>query len=877
MKWITSLLGNYNEKELKKLWKIVPHINEKEESLKKLSDDELKAQFATWKAMLTEHPEKVDDLMIDVFAGVKNACRRLVGHQYDIRGNQETWEIKHHYDVQLVGGIVLHQGKIAEMKTGEGKTLVCTLPVILNALTGRGVHVITVNDYLAERDADWMKPLYEFCGLSVGVIIHGKDQEQRREAYMSDITYGTNNEFGFDYLRDNMAQNPNHLVQRDLHFAIVDEVDSILVDEARTPLIISAPAEESTDKYTKYSQLIPRLKEDEHYIIEIKHKSVHLTESGITEMEKLLGVSNIYTEAGFSEVHHIEQALKAQVIMQKDIDYVVKDDQVIIIDEFTGRMMDGRRFSDGLHQALEAKERVAIQRESKTLATITFQNYFRLYQKLSGMTGTAETEAEEFAKIYRLDTIVIPTNRPITRKDLPDKIFQNERGKFLALAQEVRKLHGKGQPVLVGTISIEKSETLSALLHREAIPHKVLNAKYHESEAEIVSQAGQKGAVTIATNMAGRGTDIKLGEGVKDLGGLAILGTERHESRRIDNQLRGRSGRQGDPGFSQFYVAMSDDLMRRFGGDRMGSVMARLNLPETESIENSFISKSVENAQKKIEGFHFDARKHVVQYDDIINIHREKIYGQRRRLLNSEHIFEDLQSLIIELVAQTVDQNLLSENYDQTWDLEVLYEAVEAIIKKPLPVAIKEKIQEQHTRAEIKEILRPYIFECWETKIQKLPEEQVIYLTRHIILRSIDELWLDHIDEMTHLRDRVALSGYAQRDPIMEYKSEAFRMFGLMQRQIRLVAVSNLFRIDFSDHIKFEEADYSQAQTNQDEIEASLENTGEFAVNAMSSSGLSKVISGARRLADPIHNTNDGLTRQQRRDLERKEKKAKKK
>ncbi len=547
---LDSVFGNYNAKQVKKYAQKVIPINKLEEEFQKLSDDELKAKFAEWKEFLTTNPDKTDEKLTEVFAGVKNAARRICGKSFPIRGVEEEWRMVH-YDVQLIGGMVLHDSKIAEMKTGEGKTLVCTAPVILNALTGRGVHLITVNDYLAARDAEWMKPLYDFCGLSVGVVIHGITNDERRDAYAADITYGTNNEFGFDYLRDNMAQSSEQLVQRDLHFAIVDEVDSILIDEARTPLIISAPAEESTEKYANHAFIAKDLIENEDYNLDIKAKQVTLTEAGIAKVESKLGVGNIFTETGFDEVHHIENALKAKVVFQPDKDYVVSEDgQILIVDEFTGRLMPGRRFSDGLHQALEAKENVEIQRESKTLATVTFQNYFRLYEKLAGMTGTAETEAEEFAKIYKLDTIVIPTNRPISRKDLGDKIFKNEKGKFIALAKTVKELHEKGQPVLVGTINIDKSELLSRLLTSQGIKHEVLNAKQHEREAEIVANAGHAGAVTIATNMAGRGTDIKLDDESKEAGGLVILGTERHESRRIYNQLRGRAGRQGDPFFT---------------------------------------------------------------------------------------------------------------------------------------------------------------------------------------------------------------------------------------------------------------------------------------------------------------------------------------
>lgn len=832
-KFIDKLFGNYNEKRLNRIKKIIPSIVKQEEKFQSLTDEELKTKFQNWKTFLTKNPEKVDEKLIEVFAGVKNAARRICNQKFEIKGHEEEWNMIP-YDVQLIGGMVLHEGNISEMKTGEGKTLVCTLPVILNALTGKGVHVITVNDYLASRDAEWMTPLYEFCGLSVGVITNEKTAEERKEAYNYDITYGTNNEFGFDYLRDNMAQNPKQIVQRDLHFAIVDEVDSILIDEARTPLIISTAAEESTDKYLTYARLVEKLKENEDYNIDFKDKQASLTESGIKKIEKLLGIENIFTESGFEEVHHIESALKALAIMKKDQDYVVRDNQILIVDEFTGRLMAGRRFSDGLHQSLEAKEKVEIQRESKTLATITFQNYFRLYEKLAGMTGTAETEAEEFAKIYKLDTIVIPTNKPIQRLDLSDKIFKNEAGKFQALIAEVKKLHEKGQPVLVGTINIDNSELLSQELTKHNIPHEVLNAKQHEREAEIVSKAGQKGAVTIATNMAGRGTDIKLGKDVKELGGLAILGTERHESRRIDNQLRGRSGRQGDLGFSQFYVAMTDSLMQRFGGDRMSSLMERLGLPDDEAIENKMISRSVENAQKKIEGFHFDSRKHVVQYDDVMNIHREKIYAQRKKLLGSNTILDDIEIMIQELIVQIVKMHCTRPEFDSSWDTKEVFEIMQSLhISEKNPLKLEELENFQH-RSEMIESLQNYLLLAWDEKREEYPETQVDEISKQIILRSIDELWLEHIDQMTHLRDRVALSGYAQKDPIMEYKAEAFRMFASLTKNIRHTSISNLFRVEFAQRVEFKETDFSDLNTNSDIIDKTLENTGEFDVNSSS-------------------------------------------
>ncbi len=816
-----KVFGSYNSREIKKLEKIIPKIHKAEEKFAGFSNEDLQKQFADWKAELTENPEKVDDKMIEIFAGIRNAASRLVGKKFEVSGNEQEWNMVH-YDVQLIGGIVLHQGKIAEMKTGEGKTLVCTLPVILNGLTGKGVHVVTVNDYLAKRDAEWMKPLYDFCGLTTGVVVHGIEGQDRKDAYLADITYGTNNEFGFDYLRDNMVQREEDMVQRELNYAIVDEVDSILIDEARTPLIISAPAEESTEKYLKYARFVPNLVENIDYNVDLKMKAVTLTPEGIAKMEKFLGVDNIYTDAGFDEVHHIENALKAQIIFEKDRDYVVKDGEVLIVDEFTGRIMPGRRYSDGLHQALEAKENVEIQRESKTLATITFQNYFRLYKKLAGMTGTAETEAEEFAKIYSLDTIVIPTNKPIARQDFPDKIFKNERGKFTAIAREVKKLHEKGQPVLIGTVSIEKSEALSEALKFAGIPHNVLNAKQHAREAEIVQNAGQKGAVTIATNMAGRGTDIKLGEGVRELGGLAILGTERHESRRIDNQLRGRAGRQGDPGFTQFYVSMTDDLMRRFGGEKMSRMMETLGIPEDEAIQNKMISNSVRNAQKKIEAFHFDARKHVVQYDDVMNVHREKIYSLRRRLLKSADIHEDLEEIFAGFVETIVDNHILTNRIDVQTNVREIAEIFAGLWADTEIDSLEEKIKELGNKEDIKEFLKNLLREKWEQKKKEFPPEEENQILRYILLKSIDELWLNHINDMTNLRDRVSLSGYAQKDPVMEYKREAFLMFKDLLFNIRRTAITNLFLVQISRNFEMETTDYSDAETNADQIEGNL-------------------------------------------------------
>lgn len=821
-KLFNNVFGSYNERQIKKLNPSIERIKSREPHFDKMSDEELKTQFQKWKSELSKEPQKVDEKLEDVFAAIKSVAKRLLGKKFPVRGKDQEWNMVH-YDVQLIGGIILHQGKITEMKTGEGKTLVCTLPVILNALTGKGVHIVTVNDYLAQRDAEWMTPLYEFCGLTTGVIINSKDNNERKEAYKADITYGTNNEFGFDYLRDNMAQDPKELVQRPLHYAIVDEVDSILIDESRTPLIISAPAEESTKKYEQYAQIIPQLEENEDYNIDLKQKVSTLTEKGVAKLENILKIENVFTEKGFDEVHHIENALRARVIFEKDRDYVVQNDQVIIVDEFTGRLMPGRRFSDGLHQALEAKERVQIQRESKTLATITFQNYFRLYEKLAGMTGTAETEAEEFIKIYSLDTLVIPTNKPIARDDREDQIFKNEPGKFKALARKVKELHKKGQPVLIGTVNIDKSELISRNLKIENIPHEVLNAKQHEREAEIVAKAGQKGAVTIATNMAGRGTDIKLGEGVKELGGLVILGTERHESRRIDNQLRGRAGRQGDPGMTQFYISMKDDLMRRFGGEKMSIIMERLQMPDDEPIQNGMISRSVENAQKKIEGFHFDARKHLVQYDDVMNIHREKMYGKRREILFDEDIEHIVKDMIQKTVEDLITAHAPTTEIDDDWDLQEILESIQAIhLSKTNPLDL-ESLKEFTYRTELIENITEYLLKNWALKRDNTDTKMTNKITKYVVLRTLDDIWLNHINEMTHLRDRVALSGYAQKDPVMEYKRQAFEMFREMMYNIHKNVVLNLFRVEFEKKFEMEKSDTSKLQTNARQILATLQ------------------------------------------------------
>ncbi len=827
---IKKIFGDPNEKELKKVWPLIAKINEIEKKYQDtLKDEYFPAKTAEFKERVA-NGESLEDLLPEAFALVKNACRRLVGKKWPVRGHEVAWEMIP-YDVQLLGGIILHKGRISEMKTGEGKTLVCTLPIYLNALESKGVFLVTVNDYLAQRDAEWMGGLYKFLGLKVGIIVHGQNHDQKRDAYSCDITYGTNNEFGFDYLRDNMAQDISEIVQRELNYAIVDEVDSILIDEARTPLIISSPAEESTEKYFKYSRLIPQLKEHDDYEVDEKMRAATLTEAGIAKMEKLLGMENIYTEGGFQEVHHIEQALKAHSLFKKDIDYVVKDNEVIIVDEFTGRLMPGRRYSDGLHQAIEAKENATVQRESRTLATVTFQNYFRLFKKLAGMTGTALTEAEEFSKIYKLDTIVVPTNRTMIRKDYPDAVYKNSKGKYMAAATKVKELHKAGQPVLIGTISIEKSEMLSKLLGVNGVPHTVLNAKFHEKEAEIVSKAGQKGAVTIATNMAGRGTDIKLGEGVKELGGLFILGTERHESRRIDNQLRGRSGRQGDQGASQFLVSMDDELMRLFGAERVQKMMEFLKVPDDMPIENRMISNSIEGAQKKVEGRNFEIRKHLVEYDDVMNKQREIIYARRRRMLFSQDIKNDIL-VLIEQVAEGIILNHTAGRRPEEIDFVKIGEIVRALHKdQKTPFDLK-RLEQMGDPEPMIDYVKHYLWDEYNEREKQLPDYEegkgsptLRNVERAFYLRTLDTLWMEHLDNMSHLREGVSMRGYAQRDPLIEYKQEGFQMFKDLLASIGSNTVNTLFKLEFKQQQAspvIQQRHPTRMLTNEDQIEKVL-------------------------------------------------------
>lgn len=812
LKLLEKLVGDPKKKDLKRLALLVEKINEVEIRYQtELTDEDVAKKTEEFKERIAKG-ETLNQILPEAFALVKNAARRLVGKSWLVRGHEYTWDMIP-YDVQMIGGIVLHEGRIAEMKTGEGKTLVSTFPIYLNALEGKGVHVVTVNDYLAQRDAEWNGGLFRFLGLTVGISLHGQNPEEKRAAYNSDITYGTNNEFGFDYLRDNMAQRAEDLTQRNLHYAIIDEVDSILVDEARTPLIISAPAEESTEKYMIYSRLVKSLEEHAHYEIDEKQKVATLTEDGIKKMEELLGVDNIYTEKGFDEVHHIEQALRAQAVYKNDVDYVIKDGEILIVDEFTGRLMPGRRYGQGLHQAIEAKEGVEIKRESKTLATITLQNYFRLFNKLGGMTGTAVTEEEEFISIYGLSVLEIPTNKTITREDKSDAIYKNIKGKFIAIADRTKELHAKGQPVLIGTISVEKSETLSKLLTAKGIQHTVLNAKFHEKEAEIVAGAGQKNAVTIATNMAGRGTDIKLGEGVTELGGLCVIGSERHEARRIDNQLRGRSGRQGDPGMTQFYVSMDDDLMRIFGGSKMKSLMDTLGLPEDMPIENGMISRSIEGAQRKVEGHNFDIRKHLVEYDDVMNKHREIIYRQRRKIIDTENLKNDVILLMENQVEGMVMRN--TGNEKETW------ENVMALHRDPVNPLAFETIQGK-SQEELIDILKLYLEAEYTEKEKNLPDPNLMRRAeRSIMLRVIDRIWMEHIDELRYLREAVALSGYGQRDPLIEYKNQAFELFEEMVAKIDYETLATLMRVKINVQI-VQPAPMPVMRTNEDKVEENL-------------------------------------------------------
>jgi preprotein translocase subunit SecA len=776
LKLLQKIMGNDNEKEIKRLRVVVDKINQLESGMSALSDAELRGKTDEFKNRIA-NGETLNDILPEAFAVVREASKRVLGMR--------------HFDVQLMGGIVLHEGRIAEMKTGEGKTLVATLPAYLNALEGKGVFIVTVNDYLAKRDSEWMGQIYKFLGLSVGLIVHGMDLPAKQEAYRADITYGTNNEFGFDYLRDNMAIYREQLVQRNLNYAIVDEVDSILIDEARTPLIISGQVEQSTDKYYKFARIVPKLVAEEDYKIDEKAKNVELTEAGVRKLERLLGIDSLYDDEEES-AHHAIQALKAMTLMKRDRDYVVKDGEVIIVDEFTGRLMFGRRYSDGLHQAIEAKEGVKIENESQTLASITFQNYFRMFNKLAGMTGTAATEEDEFIKIYGLDVVVIPTNKPMIRNDMPDVIYRTEMGKFNAVVEEIARRHAKGQPVLVGTISIEKSELLSSMLKRKGIGHSVLNAKYHEKEAEIIAGAGQRGAVTIATNMAGRGTDIVLGEGVKELGGLHIIGTERHESRRIDNQLRGRAGRQGDPGSSQFYLSLEDDLMRLFGSDNIAGIMDKLGMDDSLPIENKIITRSIESAQKRVESLNFERRKTVLEYDDVLNKQREVIYAQRRQVLMNENLRDEIIKMMQDVIIDAIDLYANKEVHPEDWDVEGLSKQLSQIFLLP---DLSLKVTENTKVEDLFDAAWKRVEAAYRAREEAIGEERMRELERVVMLRIVDNKWMSHLDDMDDLRQGIGLRAYGQRDPLIEYKYEAYEMFQNMIKGIREDVVRYLFRV----------------------------------------------------------------------------------
>ncbi len=786
---LTKVFGSKNEREIKRIQPQVERINALEPAVQAMSDDELKAQTAKFKERI-DQGESLNDLLPEAFAAVREASLRTLNMR--------------HFDVQLIGGIVLHEGKIAEMKTGEGKTLVATLPAYLNALTGKGVHIVTVNDYLARRDTEWMGHIYQFLGLSMGTIVHGLDDAERLAAYAADITYGTNNEFGFDYLRDNMKFDHKSLVQPHHNFAIVDEVDSILIDEARTPLIISGPAEKSTDLYYQVNGLIPMLSADQHYRIDEKARSATLSEDGVARCEQLLKVDNLYDPRYIELLHHINQALKAHTLFKRDVDYIVKDGEVIIVDEFTGRLMPGRRYSEGLHQALEAKEGVKIENENQTLATITFQNYFRMYDKLAGMTGTADTEAAEFKKIYDLDVMVIPTNMPMIRDDFPDAIYKTRKEKFDAVLDEIKELNAKGQPVLVGTISIDVSENLSKKLKKKGINHSVLNAKNHEKEAEIIAMAGQPGSVTISTNMAGRGTDIVLGDGVTDVGGLHIIGTERHESRRIDNQLRGRSGRQGDPGSSRFYLALEDDLLRIFGGERITGIMEKLGMPDGEPIEHNMISRAIENAQGRVEGHNFEIRKQLLEYDDVMNQQREVIYRQRREALDGK----SLKPVIIEMIREKAE-DIAAEMFGEEvvsgeWDLKAIRSAAFKQFNFYLNVDGEDALEDLG-----QEGLAGLIFEGAQTLYNEreaaIGSEDFRQLERVVMLQTVDNLWKDHLLSMDHLKEGIGLRGYAQQNPLLVYKKEGFEMFNEMIARVKEETLGILFRIQIEEPKKIDD------------------------------------------------------------------------
>jgi preprotein translocase subunit SecA len=796
----SKLITDPNQRLLGRLQAYVDEVNDLEPTFEALSDGELRAKTVEFRARL-DADESLDDLMVEAFAAVREAAKRTLGQR--------------HYDVQLLGGIVLHQGRIAEIKTGEGKTLVATTALYLNALPGKGCHLVTVNDYLVRRDAGWMGHVFNALGMSTAAIAgdmslrfdpeftneHVGDERlrhlrpvERREAYQCDVTYGTNSEFGFDYLRDNLALDLEDTVQREHYYAIVDEVDNILIDEARTPLIISGEAEESSEMYRRFAQVAPRLQAETDYTVDQKSRTVSLTDDGVAKLERLIGVDNLYDENNFQLVNYMEQAVRAHVLYQRDKDYVVQDGEVVIVDEFTGRMMAGRRWSDGLHQAVEAKERLNIQRENVTHATVTLQNYFRMYQKLAGMTGTAETEAEEFHKIYGLDVVAIPTHRPMIREDLPDLVYRDEDAKIKAIVEEVKERHTRGQPVLIGTTSIEKNEELSRMLEREGIEHQVLNAKQHEREAAIISDAGRPGAVTVATNMAGRGVDILLGDGVSDVGGLAVIGTERHESRRIDNQLRGRSGRQGDPGFSRFYLSLEDELMSRFVGPRVKNILERFGMDGDEPLEHKLVTRTIEQAQTKVEGMNFDYRKHLVEYDDVLAKQRSIVYEDRNRILRGEDVRDIMMQLIEEEMAELVDSNCVGPHSEE-WDTVNLYNSIGTIM--PLPPDLTPEAMEGYSQDELADTLMDAAHATYEEREAKLTPEVVRAWERRVLLVTMSGLWIHHVDAMDELREAAMLQAFGQQDPLVAYKRQGFDMFQQFQSVFRQNVVHQIYHLLF--------------------------------------------------------------------------------
>ncbi|MGX6445267.1 preprotein translocase subunit SecA [Neobacillus sp. K501] len=794
MMGILNKVFDFNKRELKRLDKLANQIDALASETEKLSDDQLREKTEEFKARY-QKGETLDDLLVEAFAVVREGARRVLG--------------LYPYHVQLMGGISLHEGNISEMKTGEGKTLTATMPVYLNALSGKGVHVVTVNEYLASRDANEMGQLYQFLGLTVGLNLNSKSKEEKQEAYTCDITYGTNNEFGFDYLRDNMVLYKEQKVQRPLFYAVIDETDSILIDEARTPLIISGSAQKSATLYIHANAFVRTLKKDQDFTYDEKTKGVMLTEEGISKAEKAFGIENLFDISHVTLNHHINQALKANVSMHLDVDYVVQDGEIVIVDQFTGRLMKGRRYSEGLHQAIEAKEGLEIQNESMTMATITFQNYFRMYEKLAGMTGTAKTEEEEFRNIYNMNVIVIPTNKPIARDDRADLIYSSMGGKFRAVVEDIAERHKKGQPVLVGTVAIETSELISGLLLKKGIKHNVLNAKNHEREAEIIAEAGHQGSVTIATNMAGRGTDIKLGEGVREIGGLAVIGTERHESRRIDNQLRGRSGRQGDPGVTQFYLSMEDELMRRFGSDNMKSMMERLGMDDSQPIQSKMVSRAVESAQKRVEGNNFDARKQLLQYDDVLRQQREIIYTQRDEVLESEDLREIAERMILTVIQRSVDAHASKHEDEEAWNLQGIIEYLNANLLHEGDITIGSLRGKDPE--EMVELIFAKVKERYSEKEQILSPEQMREFEKVVLLRAVDSKWIDHIDAMDQLRQGIHLRAYGQIDPLREYQHEGFAMFEAMVQSIEEEAAMYLMKAEIRNNLERQEVAKGQA------------------------------------------------------------------